>query len=97
MKETYIAVTPDYKEADLGKVKVRRTIDLEMSEDQVLGVRDDMPDFEPVRQEMVRLEVLDMKLSELAGKKAEIESQIAEKEAVREKVEAAAKKVKLKK
>lgn len=95
MAETYEAVTPDCKESDIAKVKVRRTITLDIDAGQIEAVMALNQDLKTETVEMLRLEIIDDELGKLAAERDNLDAKIKAKQALRTKVEEAAKTVKL--
>ena len=91
---TYEAVTPDYKEDDILKVKVREVIDI--SDDDLATVKKYSPDFVPPEPKMYRLEQIDKDLDALYTERDAVLKRITDMVEVRALVEIEAKKVKLK-
>ena len=91
---TYEAVTPDYKEDDILKVKVREVIDI--SDVDLETIKKYSPDFVPPEPKMYRLEQIDKDLDELYTERDAILKKITDMIEVRALVEIEAKKVKLK-
>jgi hypothetical protein len=91
---TYEAVTPDYKEDDILKVKVREIIDI--SDVDLETIKKYSPDFVPPEPKMYRLEQIDKDLDALCTERDAILKKITDMVEVRALVEIEAKKVKLK-
>ena len=89
----YTAVTPDGKESDIAKVKVR-TEDI-IPEADLTTIQKYNPSFKQPEAKMYRLELIDEEIANLEKQKADIQSQIDEQQSLRMKVEEAAKKVAL--
>ena len=87
------AVTPDNKETDIGKVKVREIITI--GADVLAAVREIDPNYKLPEPQMHRLELIDKEIQELKNQKLNIVEQITEKLAFRSKIFDVAKKVKL--
>jgi len=91
---TYEAVTPDYKEDDILKVKIREVITI--SDIDLETIKKYSPDFVPPEPKMYRLEQMDKDLDELYTERDAILKKITDMVEVRALVEIEAKKVKLK-
>jgi len=92
--EVWKAVTPDGKETEIGKIKVRRSF--ELSAENLAVVKTIIPDFELPKAEMYRLEKIDADISVLIAQRAAHDKIIEALQAIRVKVETEAKKVILK-
>ena len=94
MATVYEAVTPDNKETEIGKVKVKKTITID--EATLAAIKEVNPDFKVPEPEMFRLELIDDELDKLQVQIDEINLQIQDKQTLRKAIEKEAKKVKLK-
>ena len=90
----YEAVTPDGKEDNILKVKVREVIDI--SDVDLETIKKYSPDFVPPEAKMHRLEQIDKDLSKLYTERDELLKKISDMLELRALVEIEAKKVKLK-
>jgi len=86
--EIFEAVTPDGKESDINKVKVRRTV--AVSKETAFEIKEMLPNFTLPQPEMYRLEVIDKELDALVEQRDNILAEIAAKEVLRGKVKRAA-------
>ena len=92
MTELFKAVTPDGKETEISKVKVRMTEDI--SEEELATIQKYQLEFQP-KSEMYRLEVIDKELIELKQAVTDAKGVLDDKLVLRQKVETAALTVKL--
>ena len=91
---TFEAVTPDGKETDIGKVKVREMETI--SAEDLAILQKHQPDFTAPASKMHRLELIDEDIAQLQAEADAITEQIVEKVILRGKVDDEAKKVVLK-
>lgn len=92
MAELFEAVTPDGKETEIGKVKVRMVESI--PENDLLIIKKYQPDFQP-KSEMYRLEQIDEEIVKLKQAVTDAQAALGDKVVLRKKVETAALKVKL--
>jgi len=93
-ESVFEAVTPDGKETDIGKVKVRETINIENK--IIDAIKLQIPTWTLPEPRMHRLELIDKEIADLEAQRDKITAQIAEKQSLRDKVGVEAKKVVLK-
>lgn len=95
MAKVYEAVTLDNVETDIKNVKIKETSEI-TSADLVI-IAKHCPDFTVPESKMYRLSIIDEEIQKLMDEKHKIEQQLIDKNKFREKIEAEAKKVVLKK
>ena len=92
MDEIFEAVTPDGKETEIDKVKVRMVSGGITAEDLAIVLKH-IPDFKPPDPKMYRLELIDNEIATLTAKRDSAQEALDAQLSLRAKVELAAKMV----